>query len=315
MALHLVPRGMLYVEAVAEAGSIQAASREIGIAASAIDRQIVLLEQRLGVQLFERQRSGMSLSPAGEQFLALTRRWRSDERQIWSSIKQMQGLELGHVRLLAMDSMANGVIPRLIGKLFENYPRVQLDIEFTTPDSVTDHLTKGEVDIALAFNIKPHRDLHIMWTTDLPLGCLAAPDHPVAQKPEIRLSEAIRHPVAMQSRSLAIRRLLESKHGWIFSELRPPVATNSLQLVKHLAVSGSHVAITSELDAAPELIDGSLVFVPVMDRNVMAQTASVVISTRRSLSQIGRKVGELVCDELEQMLADVRRTDTQPPPA
>lgn len=307
MALHLVPRGMLYIEAVAEAGSIQAASREIGIAASAIDRQIMLLEERLGEKLFERQRNGMTLTPAGEQFLVLTRRWRSDERQIWSTVKQMQGLELGHVRLGAMDSMANGVIPRLAGRLFDVYPRVQLDIEFTTPDAVAESLTEGQVDIALAFNVKPQRDLHIIWTTDLPLGCLVAPDHPVARLSEIRLSEAIRYPMAMQSRSLAIRRLLEARHGWIFSELRPPVATNSLQLVKHLAVSGTHVAITSELDAAPELIEGRLVFVPVTDRNVLAQTASVLISTRRSLSQIGRKVGELVCEELDRVLAEVRQ--------
>ncbi len=59
MSLPLTPRGLIYVEAVAEHGSIQAASREIGISASAIDRQVMLLEDRLGVQLFDRMSTGM----------------------------------------------------------------------------------------------------------------------------------------------------------------------------------------------------------------------------------------------------------------
>lgn len=306
MALHLVPRGILYVEAVAEAGSIQAASREIGISASAIDRQIVLLEERLGVQLFERHASGMALSPAGEMFLVLARRWRADERRIFSDIKQMQGTEVGQVRLAAMDSMANGVIPRFLGELFVRYPRVEIDVDFMTPDTVGTALNDGAVDVGLAFNVKPHRDFHVLWAAELPLGCVVAPGHPLAAAGATTLRAAIRHPVAMQSQALAIRRYLDTRHGWMFSEGGPPVATNSLQLVKHLAVAGSHVAITSELDAAPEILDGRLVFVPITDRGATPQSASLLISSRRTLSRVCRVVGDILCDELAALLAEVR---------
>ncbi len=303
---------MLYVEAVAEAGSIQAASREIGISASAIDRQVVLLEERLGVQLFERQTSGMALSPAGEMFLVLARRWRADERRIWSDIKQMQGTELGLVRLAAMDSMANGVIPRFLGELGERYPRVQIDVEFMTPDMVGTALNEGSVDIGLAFNIKPHRDFHVPWTEDLPLGCVVAPTHPLAGRRETTLKSATGHPVALQSQALAIRRYLEARHGWMFSEGGPPLATNSLQLVKHLAVAGSHVAITSELDAAPEILDGRLQFVPIADRGAAPQTVAIVISSRRSLSRVCRMVSEILTAQMAALLAEVRQKRERP---
>ena len=82
MALHLVPRSLQHVEAVSTHGSIQAASRAIGIAASAIDRQVKLLEARLKVQLFDRTATGMSLSPAGEMLVVLARRWNVDENRI-----------------------------------------------------------------------------------------------------------------------------------------------------------------------------------------------------------------------------------------
>ena len=54
MSLYLVPRSLWYIEQVARLGSIQAASRELGISASAIHRQIKTIEDAMGEPLFER---------------------------------------------------------------------------------------------------------------------------------------------------------------------------------------------------------------------------------------------------------------------
>lgn len=116
LALHLVPRSLKYIDAVAQIGSIQGASRELGVAASAINRQILLLEDALGVKLFDRHPAGMTPSPAGEAFLVLARRWTKDVDRLVAEIKQLQGLDLGRVRIAAMDSMANGVLPRFIAR-------------------------------------------------------------------------------------------------------------------------------------------------------------------------------------------------------
>lgn len=73
MSLHLVPRSLRYIEQVAQLGSIQAASREFGISALAIHRQIKSIEDALGDMLFERDAKGMTLTPAGHLFLDLAR--------------------------------------------------------------------------------------------------------------------------------------------------------------------------------------------------------------------------------------------------
>ena len=70
--LHLLnPKALRYVTAVASTGSVQAAAREVAISASAIDRQILMLEEELGVQLFIRTPRGMDLTPAGELRVAV----------------------------------------------------------------------------------------------------------------------------------------------------------------------------------------------------------------------------------------------------
>ncbi len=109
-----------------------------------------------------------------------------------------------------------------------------------------------------------------------------------------------------------IRRYLEARHGWLFTDPQKAVVTNSLQLVKQLARSGRYIAFTSELDAAPELIDGSLIFLPVRDKGAEPQTVSVAIDARKPLSRIGRIVADLLTVEIKASLDKARLQPIRP---
>lgn len=304
--LHLLPRALRYVESVAAFGSIQRASREVGIAASAIDRQIIQLEETLGVQLFERQPNGMSLTVAGERVVLLAGRWRKDTEKLVSELKQLQGVDLGIVRVAVMDSQVNGLLPICIGRLSRDHPRIRVDIEVMSPDAAPEALDRGDVDIAVAFNLRPQRDLHVLWSENLPLGCVVAPGHALAERATVTLSEVSNYPLALQSRALAIRQKLEKQFSWLIQDAEQTMVTNSLQLVKQLALRGRHVALTSEMDAAPELIDGSLVFIPIAEKLAFGQSIVVAISTRRPLTRVARLVATTFCEEAAALIAAVR---------
>ncbi|MEH6836324.1 MULTISPECIES: LysR family transcriptional regulator [Falsihalocynthiibacter] len=306
MPLNLVPRVLLYVEAVAEHGSIQAASRAIGISASAIDRQIVLLEDKLDLQLFDRRSTGMDLSAAGEMFVVLSRRWRDDENRVLSDVKQMHGVEVGLVRLATMDSLTNGPLPQILARIGREYPRVEIEVEIMTPDEALVAIDEGLADIVLGFNLKASRDLHVLWSDELPLVCVASPDHPVSERETISIKDVRAYPLVVQSAKLAIRRILEARHTWLFSDTRPPVVTNSLQLLKQMAVSGSHIALTSELDASSELLDGSLIAIPISEQKISSQSIGLVVSVRRTLPRICTTVSEIVAEEIASCIAEVR---------
>ena len=310
MSLHLVPRALRYVEAVAENGSIQAASRALAISASAIDRQIKLLEDRLDVQLFDRQATGMETTAVGEMFIVLARRWQADENAIWSDVKQMQGVDLGLVRMATMDSLANGPLPRLLSTIAHTFPRVQMEVEIMTPDEAVVALNDGLADLALGFNLKPARDLHMLWTADLPLVCVCSPDHPIARMSSIQIKEVRAYPLVVQSRALAIRRMLEAQHTWLFADAPPPLVTNSLQLLKQMVAAGTHVALTSELDASSELASGKLVAIPISGANIRNQSISLAVSVKRSLPRICTTVSKVLIGEMSAIVQEAcRRVD------
>jgi DNA-binding transcriptional LysR family regulator len=308
MQLHLVPRCLHYIEAVAEHGSIQGAARAIGISASAIDRQIMIVEEQLSVRLFDRQTRGMQLSPAGEMFVRLSQKWRADETQIQSDVKRMQGVDFGHIRLATMDSLVNGVIPQFLKAISEKYPRVRVDVEVTTPDEAAELMENGQCDMVLCFNLRRHRDIHVLWSEPLPLYCVFAPTHALASQSSVSLSDVRKHAIVIQSKALSIRRMLDERHSWTFEDGTPPVVTNSLQLLKQLATAGEHVALTSEMDAAPELMSGSLLAVPVTGTNVAAQSITVAIDARRTLPRIAYIVADCLTEVVSKTLHTIRET-------
>jgi DNA-binding transcriptional LysR family regulator len=302
----LVPAGLRYADQVARSGSIQKAARELHVAASAINRQILQLEDELGVPLFERLPRGMQLTPSGEAVITMARRWGQDERRLVAEVRRMQGVHQGLVSLVAMDSHSTSVLPRLVAQLSAQHPLVSLSVELASPDDAEVALMGGKADLAAIFNLAPRRELLVLWKSELPLGCVVAPGHPLAQQASVSFQEATVHPVALQSRALTIRRFLEAQYSWLFQAPRRYIESNSLQFVKQLAMGGQHVVFTSELDAAAELADGRLVFVPIRDRSAEPQGISVAVDAARPPGPVVKLVAEQLIAALQECLAAAR---------
>lgn len=301
MSLHLVPRSLQYLEQVAQLGSIQAASRRLGISASAIHRQIKSIEDALGEMLFERDAKGMTLTPSGRLILDLARDWRLDNARLWTVIQANRGIEHGHIRIAAMDSMVNGFVPEIVGEFACLYPRVHVDIEITSPDGAAKGVLNGDFDIAAVANVAPHDNLKFHWSREFPLGCIAIPGHPVALMDRISFSEFVSHPVVFQSAALSIRKLLEARHSWIFDRASNFVTVNSIQLMKLLVLSGRYVAVTSELDAGPEILSDRLKFVPISDKDAFKQTISLISNTLIPESTATQKIIAMAVQLLERL--------------
>ena len=305
MSERLIPTALHYVDQVARSGSIQKASRELGIAASAINRQVLMLESDLGVALFERLPRGMRATPAGEAVVLLGRRWRQDLQSLAAELKHLTGTSYGQVRIAAMDSHATSFLPAFVERMAQDHPAIALNIEITSTDQAMAMLIASEVDVVAAFNLPPHRDARTISSDMLPFGCVVATRHPLASKASVTLQTAAQYPIALQSRALTIRRYLEAKHGWLLAKGDQSMVTNSLQLVKMLARSGRYIALTSELDVASELLDGSLVFIPVSDTGAEPQSISVAIGAR-NLTRSAQLVADMLSAEIRRCLTQTR---------
>lgn len=95
-------------------GSIRKAAEHLNIAASAVDRQILNVEETLGVRLFDRVSGGVRLTAAGEAVFHQLTRWGKEEAALHRHLAELKNARGGEVRIAVADGLAVSFIPSVI---------------------------------------------------------------------------------------------------------------------------------------------------------------------------------------------------------
>src|SRR5487761_42631 len=143
-------RQLRYVIAVATHRHFTRAAASVPVAQPALSHQVRLLEQELGIELFERSRSGVRPTEAGEIFLLRARRTLAEMDAAREEIAAFKGLASGRLVLGAMQALAGLDLPKLLAAFHAAYPGIDVSLR---EDSTRDMFTmaaRGEIDLAIA---------------------------------------------------------------------------------------------------------------------------------------------------------------------
>ncbi|EEB82423.1 LysR substrate-binding domain-containing protein [Roseobacter sp. GAI101] len=132
--------------AVAEAGSLRAASRRLELAQPAITRSIQELENSLGAQLFIRGARGVRLTPVGMVFLVRARNVLEEVRRAGEEVSQIQGSAEGNLVVGLSIAGHMGVLERVLRPFIRRYPRVRLHVIEGFLPTLESELLAGTVD-------------------------------------------------------------------------------------------------------------------------------------------------------------------------
>lgn len=138
----------------AEAGSLSAAARLMGLTQPTLSRQVAELEVQLGVTLYERIGKRLVLTEAGHGLLEHVRAMsEAADAMALAASGRSQAIE-GRVRISATDGYSAYVLPELVERIRNEVPEVTIDL--ISSDSISD-LRKREADIAIRF-LRPDAD-------------------------------------------------------------------------------------------------------------------------------------------------------------
>ena len=108
---------------VAEHLSFSRAAQVLGVRQSAVSRRVRVLEDKLGVSLFERDSTGVRLTEAGRRFLERTRPALSEiDHAMKAAASAGRGAE-GVIRIGILASVSGGFLRNLLGSYREHHPR------------------------------------------------------------------------------------------------------------------------------------------------------------------------------------------------
>jgi len=118
-------RYLEYAILVAEHGSFRRAAEILNLSQSTISRRIQLLERRLGMPLFERNRTGARPTLAGERFMRDAAIGAGHLRQAVNEMSLAKRGDAGELRIGLMASLANGFLSDLLGAYHRQFPNVE----------------------------------------------------------------------------------------------------------------------------------------------------------------------------------------------
>lgn len=142
---------------VAETKSMKMASMRCNISISAISKQIKTLEEELGVELFDRRKTDVTLTEDGADFLNTARMMIKSATDFKEKVASKKGELCGELRL-GVGQFIAPYIRKVAVEFMKRYPKVRLNVHFDNAQMLNKMLRLGELDVAFTMNQAYHNE-------------------------------------------------------------------------------------------------------------------------------------------------------------
>jgi LysR family transcriptional regulator, transcription activator of glutamate synthase operon len=202
-------RQLQYFVKVARKQHVTQAAQELHVAQSAVSRQIRLLEDELGVQLFVQKGRNLQLTSAGKLFLDRVEEILTGLERAVNEIHEFLDPEAGEIRIGFPHSIVLNILPSVVAAFRKDHPNVKFRLRQGTYNSLIRDITKGEIDLAF---ISPFPESHDYVTGEIllteELFAILPPDHILADYNTIRLDQLKEEAFVMFSEEYSLRAIV-----------------------------------------------------------------------------------------------------------
>lgn len=286
-----------YFLAVAHAGSIRAAARDLNIVSSAVNRQILLLEESLGIRLFDRVGRGLRLSEAGQLLARHVRETLDRYDDVVTDLDTLRGLKRGRIRIATVESISVEHVPELLAEFWRRHPGIEVVLTVASADEVTRLVEDGRADLGFAFSTHDLENLRLVHEAPHPIGALMAAGHPLAARPVLALDDLVDEPLILPARGMSLRTALEPLIDSRRRALRVRAESNSLRLMSAMVRRSTSIGFLTRVGIERELREGDLVWRPLADAELAVDRLMVVGRT----DQIPSLALAAFCDMVEEL--------------
>lgn len=178
---------------VIELGSFTRAADTLGYTQSGISQMIRSLESELSLTLLVRSRTGVQLTPEGEELLPYFQKTVNANRELISKAAELRGLKSGEVRIGTFSSVSTHWLPKLIKEFGLLYPDIRFTLHQGDYTTIPQWIHSGMVDFGF-LNPAAASGLKTVPVAQDPLLAVLPEDHPLASLTSVPLSALAAEP-------------------------------------------------------------------------------------------------------------------------
>jgi len=250
-----IARRRLNISAVAEA---------LNTSQSGISKQLKLLEDEIGTQIFVRSRNRLSGTTAqGRRIVTLAERILSDTAEIKALGAESTRESTSSIAIGITHTQARYVMPEIMKRFRERYPRVRIRLRHAEPGQLVPMVLNDEVDMAvIASDPPPNRDLVVLPFRSFHRIVIVPRGHKLLRIERPKLEDIAQYPIVTYEPGYSARQELVQVFRKAGLEPRIAISAIDADVIKTCVEQGLGITIMSEVTFDPKR-DVNLRAVPV----------------------------------------------------
>ncbi len=254
----------------------------------AVTFQVKQLEEHLNAKLFERAHGKIELTAAGAVALDYAERILALTSEMETRLGELTGQVSGPLRIGASTTIAEYMLPRLLGAFKNLYPQVQAQLTVANSESIENRVAELQLDVGLIEAPSHHPNLTTAVCCDDELVLICAPDHAFAHLNQVTPQQIVGQPYISRESGSGTREVIDDyfrQEGLVpETDLNLVMEMGSREAIKGAVEAGLGVAIVSSSAIRKELKLGDLAAVPLFPR--LIRPLSVVYASGKFQSQL-----------------------------
>ena len=298
----MADRRLQVFHSVAKLLSFTTAAEQLFMTQPAVTFQVKQLEEHFNTRLFERRRGGISLTPAGalvmgyaEKILAL-----SDEMD--TRVGELTGEVSGPLLLGASMTIAEFILPRILGEFKALHPQVQTQMTVANSEIIQHRVAALVIDVGLVESPSQLPNVVTEVCCDDELVVICAPGHPLAKSGSVTPQDVFAEPIISRESGSGTREFADHYFrdcGVVPEELNIVMELGSPEAIKGVVETGLGVGIMSRATVVKELRLGTLVALPLNPR--LIRTLSVLTPQGKFRSRLVSAFVDFALARMRQM--------------
>jgi DNA-binding transcriptional LysR family regulator len=246
---------------VARLLSFTKAAETLHMTQPAVTFQVRQLEEHFNTRLFDRTHNRISLTEAGQKVYEYAERIFQLYNEMENSVRELTGDISGVLILGASTTIAEYMLPALLGDFKAKYPDVNLRLKVSNTDGIVSMVEHNVIDLGVVEAPVTNKNLAVDVCRTDRLVAIVPPGHPLAQHTIVPLSTIVEYPYICREEGSGTREVVLDylrEAGIDPAQLNIIMELGSLEALKGAVESGIGVSIVSRATLVKEIKLGTL---------------------------------------------------------
>jgi len=268
----MADRRLQVFHTVARLLSFTKAAETLHMTQPAVTFQVRQLEEYFNTRLFDRTHNRISLTEAGKRVFEYSDRIFEHYAEMESAVREMTGDVSGVLMIGASTTIAEYLLPALLGDFKKKYPDVNVQLKVSNSDGIVHMVENNVIDLGVVESPVMNKNLVVEVCRIDQLVAVVTPGHPLADRTSVSIGDLLEHPYICREEGSGTREVIAeymTQQGVNAGQVQLTMELGSPESIKGAVEAGMGVSIISLATVQKELKLGTLVALtmePSLDR-------------------------------------------------